>query len=393
MNQIFVKVENLILVVLFYIGFIRPVHWNSYVVTKNYAVLLLFVYLIANCNYLNEKYKKIDMAVIFFGFWVALSAFLNRNNVTMFNPIKSSIFFSLALIDVFVVLQIVVEKFGFSTVLRTLRYCSLVTLILTDILAWLNILVIYGQGLPLYLIGTKFSVMYQHLIFLSLWLFEDDYNYKSPWMIPYILLCVLMGIKVDCVTGLVGIVLFWLFWWLIKSIPKIMYTPLAALIAEGLAFAYVYAGMFLMNTPAIYNFIENRMGGAETMMARVQIYEIALAVVSRVPILGLGYYTTYELGTAIGGFANTQNSLLDWIWQAGIPGALMICVIMALVFSSVKKQYRVYNLGCPGIVALFFVYVMLGSVEILFEIPFFMIVSMVMVSSNRSKDLMGTGDT
>ncbi len=85
-------------------------------------------------------------------------------------------------------------------------------------------------------------------------------------------------------------------------------------------------------------------------------------------------------------FANTQNSLLEWAWFAGWPATIMICSILYVVFAFIKSNYMKEGRVDIFSLSLFFVYMLLGTVEILIELPFFAILMTTMISVNKENE-------
>lgn len=384
MTKIYIKIENVILLIIFLIGFVRfpySVFYNDLRVLLASCVLLYVAY---NFKYLKKDYLLLDFTTLIFGMWVLLSGYICKNNVSMSNPFKGATFFVLALLSIFLGMQVIKEKRGIDHVIKVFTYCAGILALIVDITVITKIGIRTVGGAIGYIVGSKFAVMYLHIIVLALiCMYMEDGKKKLKILMLYTVYVIGIALLVDCVTGIVGTLFFDLIIYIFRKYPYILLKPSVALFAEILAFSYVFFGTFVMSNEYVLNFITNYMGGAETMLSRVAIYEMVLLIIPLSPVWGYGYTTTYELGIKIGGFADTQNSLLEWMWQAGIPSAVMILVIIVLAFVYINKNYKRTQILNIYSIALFYTYIFLGSIEILMELPFFSVLSLAVIVSDK----------
>lgn len=383
MTEKYIGIDSIIATVLYFIAFLRMPFISIYNDVKHVILISVIVYCLTFFSYIEPKYKRINIVLLMFALWTLLSAFINRNNTVSWNIFSTAIYFVSALLGIFIALEILVSRIGFSAVIDTFFKCSLFTIIIEDLYIFSGLVSWQGDS-TIFLLGSKFAVMYQHLILFWLLLESTKTHAKlKKAVIPYVVYVILIGLKVDCVTGIVGCSMFIAFLFVLRKLRSFFARPITVLIVELLAFSYVFLGFFIMSNEHVVNFIDTYMGGSGTMMARVGIYATAFPLVLMSPILGYGYGSTYEIGMQIAGFSNTQNSLYEWIWYAGVPAALLICVIILTVFGYIKRRYDENGHLDIFVMALFYVYVLLGAVEILMELPFFSILAMILISSDE----------
>lgn len=383
MPKKYISIDNLIAALFYFIAFLRMPFFNLYNDLKHPILIFTILYCVYFFSYIDRKYLKINIVLLLFVFWTLLSAFINRNNTTEWNITSTAIYFSFLLLGVSFALEILVAKIGYEGIIDVFFKCALFTVLIEDLYIFSGRIVWQGDS-TIFLLGSKFAVMYQHIIFLCLLLESTKTHTKlKKYVIPCIVFLILMGIKVDCVTGIVGTGIFIVALFVINKFPAFFTKPVAALLVELIAFSYVFLGVIIMSDERIVNFIENYLGGAGTMFARVGIYEAAFPLIMSTPVLGFGYGSTYELGMPLAGFSNTQNSLYQWAWYAGIPATIMILVIIMISFEYIKKRYSEDKHFDIYMLALFYVYVLLGAIEILMDQPFFSILIMAMISSEE----------
>lgn len=384
MRKFYIKAENIILIMMFFVGFVRFPYSSLYNSLKIGMVAIILLYIFANIRYIKREYYLLDILVFVLGGWIFISGCINNNLVSTSSPFAGALLFWLVLMCSFLGMQIINEKKGAAYIIKMFTYSATFLAIIVDIQAVTLIgAVRYGATIAYY-VGSKFAVMYLHIIlgaFLLLYL-EDNKRKKSVIGF-YFIYVIFIALKVDCVTGIVGSLFMISFIYVIRKYPKVVSKPAFALGAELLAFSYVYVGVYVMSNEIVLYIIENYMGGAGTMISRINIFESVLKLIPLSPIWGFGYATSWELGLRLGGFGDTQNSLLEWVWQAGIPSAVMICIIIIVAFRIVNQNYIKSKTVCVYSLALFYTYVFLGSIEILMELPFFSVLSLAVILSDK----------
>ena len=108
----------------------------------------------------------------------------------------------------------------------------------------------------------------------------------------------------------------------------------------------------------------------------------------RVPIIlterdgwmqGMGYGSSYDLGMRYGGFPDTQNGILEWIWQVGIPTTIIMVLMFAIILTVAKKHtyYRNRKALLP-LIAGAYLFTVLGTVEITIGIMYFSLMICIM---------------
>ena len=383
MFEKYIGIDSIIAAILYFIAFLRMPLSALY----NDAKIVLLIGVLAYCLFyfgeIDKRYKNYNITLIIFGGWIVFSSFINRHNVVSTDPFKASLFFAGALVGIAVALEVLVVRIGYDKIIDVFFKCSVFVNFVEDVYIFFGPVEWRGDSTA-FLLGSKFAVMYQHLILFWLLLAKTWDRPKLRIVnILYVLYALIVALKVDSVTGIVGFVLFAVIVFLIRRSGGFFFKPYIAVLSELLAFAYVFVGTAIMSNEYIVAFIDKYMGGSSTMMSRVSIYETVFPLIAIKPILGFGYQTTYELGMQISGFSNTQNSLYEWAWYAGWPAAVMILIVIYIGFHNIQRGYCQNCYVDYFIVALFYVYVFLGSIEILMQLPFFSILAVAIISTDR----------
>ena len=83
---------------------------------------------------------------------------------------------------------------------------------------------------------------------------------------------------------------------------------------------------------------------------------------------GFGYGAAYKTSMLLFKYADTQNALLEWILQLGIYAVTVLVSLYVTIFSGIKKMDN--NAQIIPLVAIIYVLVFLGSVEITMDMNF-----------------------
>ena len=202
MFEKYIKIDDIIATLLYFIAFLRMPTIDMYNKIKIYILFVVLIYCIYNFSQIDSKYKRINLFLVFFGIWTLISAF------RMTNPFSAALYFVFSLLGITLALEILVKRIGYNNLIKSFFRSSGLVIFLLDCYIFSGRVNWQGDGTN-FGIGTKFAVMYQHLIFLWLWLSVTQENQKLKkvrfLLVPFI---IAIGIKVDCNTGIVGTALF-----------------------------------------------------------------------------------------------------------------------------------------------------------------------------------------
>lgn len=374
-----ISISSIIIVFLYILQFVGMPYtpWFNYI--KYFLILIIGIYIFKNFRLITKrKYLAVNSIAVIFSVLVVFSSFINRELVSGRNIFFAAIIFCVTMLEAFFGFEILLGLGHLKKMLKLFRNCAIAEILICDFLL-LVLPDIFWKGGINCIIGSKFTVMYTHLwtiMFVLIYRFIKNRRIFNLSFALMFLWTVFISIKVDCVTGLLGVVVFSALMMVIVKFNKIILNPVTLVILLAASFAFIFLYDLALGNSVVRNLIVNVFGRQNTMNSRLKIYGLALEYLQGHFLFGVGYGSAYELGMAYGGFANTQNSILDWIWQAGIPATIIMLALIILCFTKMSKINEISeskeNLRYlyPA-AALIYVYIFLGSVEITMSNSFF----------------------
>ena len=386
-RYITISKHSLVLVMLFVVQFVRMPYSQLFSYVKYLFIIVMGLYILKYIRLLKStKYMSINVWLVLFSIIVCSSSYINRTLVYNTNIFLTSIVFCVSLIESFFCLEIMIQTVSPAIVVKTIKNCALVEIVVIDILYFCMFDFLYIKGND-YIIGSKFSIAYAHLFAFVMYIVYTMYIKRKKIIkcsILFLFSC-FMCIKVDCMTGLVGLILILLMCFIINKsefFNRTIINPYFLLTVIVLCFLYIFVADLILNNPYINNFIHTYMDEEGTMESRNKIYKLSLLALSKRPLIGYGYNSSYELGMAFGKFANTQNSVLEWIWQSGVFGTIIMITFVCSAFGKVKRNCGKLYIVLPFL-SLFYVYILLGTVEITFNSVFFTLLAFMLYFSEK----------
>ena len=136
------------------------------------------------------------------------------------------------------------------------------------------------------------------------------------------------------------------------------------------------------STP-VKTFLEDVLGRSSTLTGRINIFELFVRRMEGNWLWGYGFGNGSYIAQAIFGYANAQNAILDWIMQAGVWATGGLLGLILMIFRQLSKTSETAEI--MPLVALIYVYVIMGAVEITFGMTFFLWIAVVFMRINESK--------
>lgn len=370
-NTLTVSKITLLSILIFLTQFITLPYFSWYNLVKYITIVIVGVYVVSRYKcFIKRKYITINCLSLFFSGMLLWTSFQNRNQITTRNPFLAAIVFVALFLTFLLFMEIMVEKNMVQRVLDTFYKTTLVILMINDLLILLypDLYLTYGEN---YFIGTKFEVVYLHFLLVCLYIGKYKENntksYNNIVVFGILMWTFGIGTLVKCSTGLVGTVILIVLMLVISSREKLFLNPVFYAAVQALCFGFVFFCEMVLNNPTVENFVVNILGKNATMSGRANIYiKVPMLLTSHNAwMTGFGYATSYELGRKLGGFPDTQNGVLEWIWNAGIPTTIvMITIFMTILFIS-KRRMTVRNRGrLLPLITMLYLLTILGTVEI-----------------------------
>ena len=156
--------------------------------------------------------------------------------------------------------------------------------------------------------------------------------------------------------------------------------PVFYVAVQAVCFGFVFFCDAVLNNPTVENFVVNILGKNATMSGRANIYIKVPMILTghRAWTTGFGYANSYELGRKLGGFPDTQNGILEWIWYAGVPTTIIMLVLFMVILYISKQTMARSSEKMRYMLALLYLLTILGMVEITITQMYFAIIICIM---------------
>lgn len=319
---------------------------------------------------------------------ISLLISFQARGLTNRDPLLANIVFCGIFIEFVLMTEVISERKGIQHFLKTASICAMILCAVTDVLAFTM-----GANKGIYLIGTKFQVVYHHMLAIVLYMLVNRSSTENKRNVNYykrnlvlagmIALTILISVRIDCSTGIVGVLFLLAFTWLININRDFFSRPVVFVGLVLLAFGFMWGFESVLNNKQIITLVTVYLQRSISLTGRTIIYAKMPNVMSNHWKLGYGYGSTYEICRSKIGFADTQNALMEWIMQIGVVGTVALLVVLVYAFSKSaalknKKQW-VWFAGY------IYTLVFIGTVEITYTMYFFAVLILIYVSGTEMK--------
>ncbi len=352
--------SGIMLFLLYHIVFVKFPYVPLFVLIQRIFTLVLGIMVFPKINFINLK-KPIKLLLGTYLLFTFISAFLNEGNYEYSHPFVSGLFYILAVTEMVCVFSYVVRKKGIHFVIDVLFVLSFCYVIVNDFLVVFFPNCFYRYGWY-YFVGNKFSVSYKHIEFIVLYFIKCRHDKK---FLPFIIMVIslLITLRVNCMTGAVGIVFFGIL--LFADTGKIIENKifLFILMLFSLSFPFIYD--FIMGGYEVRYFIIYILNRTAGLTGRTEIFDYLPQILRGHLLFGYGHNTAYEVWISITDwYPNAQNGFWNCVCEQGIISAILLSVITVMTAGR-----------CTGktekiLLAVIYVYTFLGSVEITMDIAF-----------------------
>lgn len=380
-NSLRVSKASLIAISIFLTQFVTLPYLPGYNMIKYIFIVIAGGYVGTRYkSIIKRKYAWINIFSLVFSGILLWTSFQNRNRITNRNPFLAAIVFVALFLICLFFMEIMIEYNKISHILDIFYKTNLVILLINDalILVYPNLYLSFGEK---YFIGTKFEVVYLHFLLLCLYIARSKVSYyKNVIVLGMLLWTFFIGIQVKCSTGLVGVVIIIILMIIIKKRENIFLNPIIYGGVQIACFVFVFFCEIILNNSTVQHIIVNILGKNLTMSGRANIYiKVPMLLTSHHTwMTGFGYATSYELGRKLGGFPDTQNGILEWIWYAGIPTTIIMLILFMLILYVSQKVMKVNIVKIRSLLVFLYLLTILGTVEITITQMYFAILVCVM---------------
>ena len=347
------------------------------------AILVIAVYLLMNLRTLLSVIAR-GPCIFFIAFigWVVLAAYVNSFRVPGIDIVRSAIIDLFPILEVGLLISVYAARGYFRRVVHLFFWWQFLLVAINDMLLLVSpgLFGMESSVLPQYLMGNKFGVVYGHFLLFVLLLMKYNgwrHDFESS-RLPSILLVVLtmiISVLVDCMTGVIGIIVLYSFIYLNFRFSDFFTRPIVLIAFLLLSCSFMFVYNDVLNNGVVKFILENVLGTTPDITGRGPIYEQLPSILSNHLIYGYGYGTCHILGPLLGNFVDTQNGLAEWIWRAGVPSVVLLCLFLWSCVSNGRRfvlsngMYAI-SMVVP-LISFLFTMSLLASVEITLSSTFF----------------------
>ncbi len=371
----FVRISASLLCIIYVINDKMVLGFPKFDSIQRYIVRILIVlaaYMIYTApKMLNKKTIAAFLLLLMFALITFVSAVYNRYTVPTTNPVSLVRTDFLYLICTYIILLYIAINDKFTEFITILMYYVAFICIAIDFFILTGKSFGGTSGGLIYLIGTKFTVSYTHMVLLVTYLVYIRATAKefNRMLFGFIsLVSIMITILVDCNTGTIGLLILLFLLFLQTQNRLFFYGKISYIITLFAGVIFITSYTIILSMPIVKIFISDVLKRDITLTGRTDIYGRLFYVILLKPLLGYGYGNNGRISYMFFQYANTQNGLMEWIIQIGILGVIPMIVFFVYVISLVgktdvkKKVYPVF--------ALIITYNCLATVEITISLTY-----------------------
>ena len=364
---------TIISICLYAITFLNIRYFSGYYIVRDACIAVVAIYLFLNIKQIYRKCSKgIVATILLFIGLLSVSFYFNYESA---KPHRNDlIVFSISLLEIFMCLSFNSDKNRMSE--------------LIDVFATPDLVVKYNEC---YLLGDKFTVGYQHILLIGLLLTRVAMRGKKintnviMKIIGLALLTFSIATVTNSATSLVLIPLFALFVILKAKGHSFIYSKVGYMTILTLSTLFVVFYGVVLNIAPIQLLITKVLGRSPTLTTRTMIYALVPTLLEGKLLWGYGYGTSYDLMFSQYYFPNTQNGILEWIWQGGAFAAIVLIIIIGNLVKYVKENSKqsgkykyLYAIAC--------VFAVISSIEIIINLQYLTLLIIVYYLSKSSSN-------
>ena len=342
-------------------------------------------------NIMKRRYLFILLLLLLFCGALLVSGNVNRDNSTQISIMRSTVRTVCFVVELFVLMIWIAEKGHGKFLINFLFRYILILVLATDILLFTKLITFHDGSHEAYLVGTKFIVSYLHMDLLMLWFLKGGVSSAQLRNMPKLLLAVLaiylivVSIRVQCMTGVLGCVLLFVCYLLIDRPSRkglnALNSPVSLSLAMLFCLIFPFVSELIVSIPAVNYFVVSVLGRNENLTGRVEIFEIFGSRMEGHAAFGFGMGNANAAAKTLFGYANAQNAFLQWILQAGAITTVALVLVILAIFVQ-RAKFGNFKKTMP-LVILLYVYILLGTVETTFSMSFLLWIGMLFMMVNE----------
>ena len=364
---------TIISICLYAMTFLNIRYFSEYYLLRDACIVVVAIYLFLNIKQIYRKCSKSIIAAILLFIGILIVSF-SFNYDSAKSHRNDLIIFSVSLIEMFMCLSFNSDKNRMSQLIDVFYKLQIFFVLLNDMIIFAapDLAAKYKEC---YLLGDKFTVGYQHLLLVGLLLTRVimkekaiNINVKLK-IIGLTLLTLFVATATNSATSMVLIPLFALFVMLKAKGHGFIYSKVGYMTILTLSTLFVVFYGVVLSIAPVQAFITQVLGRSATLTSRTRIYALIPTLLEGKLLWGYGYGTSYDLMISKYYFPNTQNGVVEWIWQGGVFAAIVLVIIIRSLVKYVKgngkqsdKYKYLYAIAC--------VFAVISSIEIIINLQY-----------------------
>ena len=373
-----IKISTLMTIILYHVVFIQLYYIDKYNYFFYLGILILFVFLLLKYRKTGKEYFKQRIILFIWALIVLISSIYNKSS--------SGILFIIKVVEAYLFMEYMHKKGKFNEMITTFFYTTLFYIILNDLLMLGGTNLKYGYN-EYYLLGNKFTVGLLHIALLIFYIQKNKVKIKKDIKkktiaVALFIISIIASIYVDCSTTIICKMIVLILLALPKKVAEKLYNPKVAIIILLLFSAILLVFANILNNNFIRYIIVDILGEDIELTGRMNIYKQVIPYVYDGLMLGHGYGSSYSILMDAFNAPNTQNGLLENIFNYGLLGTILLITLIYLIFKNLKKNDKQLNLY--PIVVYIYVFFFISSVEISIGLTLIILLSMINIKNEEN---------
>lgn len=221
-----------------------------------------------------------------------------------------------------------------------------------------------------YFFGSKFATSYFYIFVCGLYLlnYYDKMKRMFRYKLIYFVLCMFsfaVSVWVHCNTSMMGSVFMLLALFIPQYLRKVMTNYKIIIISILIAGICVFVMDQILSIEFVQYIVRDVLGKSLHLTGRTHIYDVLLTIIRESLWWGYGYNSGRV--SAIAGYGNAQNGLMEWMVNYGIIGVLILFFMVYKCTKYVNKDETYL-----GAYMVLYAMILCSIVEITFNYIFFM---------------------
>ena len=336
-----------------------------------YFIVARVFFAIIYCGYVLLKQNRIDGTIFWLVMYLCSIVVSNLFNME-FKLLIQGFSDSVMYINMFLLIRKSIEKNKVDTYKALLVFFSIYILVTMVQIGHFSLTINTElKDTKQYFVGGKFDTCYMFMLWYYLILQLSNKKFEKISKYFFGILIIILAAQTGCVTVLLGEVIFFLIQIFPKKVFKNITGEKIVLLLLCLDTTIVFLNLIVQSQIVIY-IIQNIFGKDTGLTGRLKIYSLLKPVILKRVLFGYGTNST-KIKSLIN-FANTQNGMLQIIYNFGIVGGICFIQILCNIFRHFRKFDLLRKKHTVGIIIGFLV---CSMVEITFGNIFMLVIAII----------------